>query len=81
MPSRIVSCSDGTLKLLFQRIPNEKSLRVRIPRTLAKINYRIHIDAIKDQIIPPRVIKAHPPVACAYLDPGSLSTFSVNDPE
>jgi hypothetical protein len=34
------------------------SLEWNLQRTLAKINYRIHTDAIKEQIIPPEVTKA-----------------------
>ena len=37
-----------------QRLSAEWSLQ----RTLAKINYRIHTDAIKEQIIPPEITKA-----------------------
>jgi len=45
----------------FQRLKEEeqknKSLEWNLQRTLAKINYRIHTDAIKDEIIPKIVTK------------------------
>jgi hypothetical protein len=45
----------------FQRLKQEEqqrlSLEWNLQRTLAKINYRIHTDAIKEQIIPPEVTK------------------------
>jgi hypothetical protein len=50
------------LILEFQRLQAEEqkrlSLEWNLQRTLAKINYRIHTDAIKKQIIPPIVTKA-----------------------
>jgi hypothetical protein len=46
----------------YQRLKIEEqqrlSLEWNLRRTLAKINYRIHTDAIKEQIIPPTVTKA-----------------------
>lgn len=46
----------------FQRLKIEESHRLLsgwdIKRTLSKINYRIHTDAIKDKLIPPMVSKA-----------------------
>ncbi|MDR1183903.1 MAG: KilA-N domain-containing protein, partial [Coriobacteriales bacterium] len=49
------------LILEFQRLQKEEqqrlSLEWNLQRTLAKINYRIHTDAIKEQIIPPEVTK------------------------
>ncbi|MCL1798955.1 MAG: KilA-N domain-containing protein [Eggerthellaceae bacterium] len=49
------------LILEFQRLQQEEqqrlSLEWNLQRTLAKINYRIHTDAIKEQIIPPEVTK------------------------
>ena len=46
----------------FQRLKedelNNKSLEWNLQRTLSKINYRIHTDAIKDEIIPKIVSKA-----------------------
>jgi hypothetical protein len=45
----------------FQRLKEEetraKSLEWNLQRTLSKINYRIHTDAIKDEIIPKEVTK------------------------
>jgi hypothetical protein len=45
----------------FQRLKEEenqnKSLEWNLQRTLAKINYRIHTDAIKETLIPPAVTK------------------------
>jgi hypothetical protein len=47
--------------LEFQRLQKEEQQRLSLgwdlQRTLAKINYRIHSDAIKEQIIPPEVTK------------------------
>lgn len=46
----------------FQRLKDEeaqtKSLEWNFQRTLAKVNYKIHTDSIKDRLIPPRVTKA-----------------------
>lgn len=43
----------------FQRLKNEESEKLRlgwdVKRTLAKINYKIHTDAIKAQLIPPNI--------------------------
>lgn len=45
----------------FQRLKQDENQRLKlewdIKRTLAKINYRIHTDAIKDKIIPPKVTR------------------------
>ena len=45
----------------FQRLKEEENIRLvlgwDIKRTLAKINYRIHTDAIKEHLIPPMVTK------------------------
>jgi hypothetical protein len=45
----------------FQRLKedeqNNKSLEWNLQRTLSKINYRIHTDAIKDEIIPKIITK------------------------
>ena len=49
------------LILEFQRLQKEEqqrlSLEWNLQRTLAKINYRIHTDAVKEQIIPPAITK------------------------
>lgn len=46
----------------FKRLKNEEqerlSLEWNLQRTISKINYRIHTDAIKEHIIPPVVTKA-----------------------
>jgi hypothetical protein len=45
----------------FQRLKDEENDRLKLDwnlqRTLAKINYRIHTDAIKEQLIPPSITK------------------------
>jgi hypothetical protein len=45
----------------FQRLKDEentgKNLEWNLQRTLSKINYRIHTDAIKEQLIPPAITK------------------------
>lgn len=46
----------------FQRLKNEESSRLKLEwnfqRTLAKVNYRIHTDAIKENLIPVELTKA-----------------------
>jgi len=46
----------------FQRLKDEENNRLKLDwnlqRTLAKINYRIHTDAIKDTLIPPSITKS-----------------------
>ena len=46
----------------FQRLKDEENDRLKLgwnlQRTLAKINYRIHTDAIKESLIPPAVTKS-----------------------
>jgi len=46
----------------FQRLKYEESrsmsLEWNFQRTLAKVNYKIHTDAVKERLIPPRVTKA-----------------------
>jgi len=45
----------------FQRLKDEENVRLslnwNLNRTLAKVNYRIHTDAIKETIIPPGITK------------------------
>lgn len=45
----------------FQRLKEEESNRQQLEwdlqRTLAKVNYRIHTDAIKENLIPPEIGK------------------------
>lgn len=47
----------------FQRLKDEENDRLQLgwnlQRTLAKINYRIHTDAIRDILIPPTLSKKH----------------------
>jgi KilA-N domain len=47
----------------FQRLKNEENLRYslnwNLQRTLAKINYRIHTDVIKERLLPPILNKKH----------------------
>lgn len=46
----------------FQRLKEDESrtqsLEWNLQRTLAKVNYKIHTDAIKDKLIPPRITRA-----------------------
>ena len=46
----------------FQRLKNEEAERLKsgwdIKRTLAKVNYRIHTDAVKKHLIPPYISKS-----------------------
>lgn len=46
----------------FQRLKeaeaNARSLEWNVQRTLAKVNYRIHTDAIKENLVPPALTKA-----------------------
>ena len=53
----------------FQRLKDEENDRLKLDwnlqRTLAKINYRIHTDAIKDTLIPPSITKAQATVVYA----------------
>lgn len=53
----------------FQRLKDEeaqsKSLEWNFQRTLAKVNYKIHTDAIKERLIPPRLTKVQTTVVYA----------------
>lgn len=46
----------------FQRLKDDESVRLKqdwnLQRTLSKINYRIHTDAVRDALIPPTVTQA-----------------------
>lgn len=46
----------------FQRLKNEEaratSLEWSVQRTLAKVNYKIHTDAVKERLVPPRLTPA-----------------------
>ena len=54
----------------FQRLKNEelsaKKLEWNLQRTLAKINYSIHTDAIKENLIPPALNKKQTSIIYAY---------------
>jgi hypothetical protein len=58
------SCTSSKLYIIkeFQRLKDGEaratSLEWNFQRTLTKINYRIHTDAIKEQLIPPQLTKA-----------------------
>jgi hypothetical protein len=58
----------------FQRLKDEENDRLQLgwnlQRTLAKINYRIHTDAIKETLIPPAVTKAQ--AAMVYAEEADL---------
>ena len=58
----------------FQRLKNEEVDRLKLgwnlQRTLAKINYRIHTDAIKETLIPPAVTTAQ--AAAVYASEADL---------
>ncbi len=53
----------------FQRLKEDESNRLKLEwnlqRTLSKINYRIHTDAIKEQLIPPTITKAQAAIVYA----------------
>ena len=53
----------------FQRLKDEENDRLRLgwnlQRTLAKVNYRIHTDAIRESLLPPEVTKAQAAVVYA----------------
>lgn len=58
----------------FQRLKeeenNQKNLQWNLQRTLAKINYKIHTDAIKEKIIPPELTKFQ--INCIYANEADL---------
>ena len=58
----------------FQRLKDEESratsLEWSFQRTLAKVNYRIHTDAIKERLVPPRLTAAQTSVI--YASEGDL---------
>jgi len=53
----------------FQRLKEDENSRLKqewnLQRTLSKINYRIHTDAIKEQLIPPTLTNAHAAIVYA----------------
>ncbi len=58
----------------FQRLKEDENNRLKhdwnLQRTLTKINYRIHTDAIKDTLIPPSITKAQ--AAAVYASEADL---------
>jgi hypothetical protein len=58
----------------FQRLKDEESDRLQLgwnlQRTLAKINYRIHTDAIKETLLPPAITKSQ--TALVYANEADL---------
>jgi len=58
----------------FQRLKDDENDRLKLEwnlqRTLAKINYRIHTDAIKDTLIPPTISKTQ--AAATYASEADL---------
>ncbi len=58
----------------FQRLKDEENDRLQLnwdlQRTLAKINYRIHTDAIKETLLPPTITKAQ--TALVYASEADL---------
>lgn len=58
----------------FQRLKDEENSRLKLEwnlqRTLSKINYRIHTDAIKESLIPPEVSKKQ--AALIYSDEADM---------
>src|ERR1039457_4139698 len=53
----------------FQRLKEDENDRLKLEwnlqRTLSKINYRIHTDAIKEKLIPPTITKAQSAIVYA----------------
>lgn len=58
----------------FQRLKDEENERLQLgwnlQRTLAKINYRIHTDAIKEKLIPPAITREQ--TSLVYANEGDL---------
>lgn len=58
----------------FQRLKEEESralsLEWNLQRTLAKVNYRIHTDAVKEKLIPPRLTNAR--ITAIYANEADL---------
>ncbi len=67
----------------FQRLKDDENDRLKLDwnlqRTLAKINYRIHTDAIKDTLIPPSITKPQAVRERGRLAHGISLHFSVSD--
>jgi hypothetical protein len=58
----------------FQRLKDDENDRLKLDwnlqRTLSKINYRIHTDAVRDTLIPAAVTKAQ--ASCVYAEKADL---------
>ncbi len=65
----------------FQRLKEEESrtlsLEWNLQRTLAKVNYRIHTDAVKEKLIPPRLTKAR--ITAIYANEADLLNVALFD--
>ncbi|MBM3494880.1 MAG: KilA-N domain-containing protein [Armatimonadetes bacterium] len=63
----------------FQRLKDEESARHRLEwdlqRTLAKVNYRIHTDAIRETLLPPEVTKAQ--AAAVYASEADIINIAL----
>ena len=63
----------------FQRLKEEENNRLNLgwnlQRTLAKINYRIHTDAIQEHLIPPELPKAK--INCVYASEADLLNMAL----
>lgn len=63
----------------FQRLKNEESKSLQLEwnfqRTLAKVNYRIHTDAIKENLIPPELNKQQ--VNAVYANEADLLNMAL----
>ncbi len=63
----------------FDRLKNEEvrrhSLEWNLQRTLSKINYRIHTDAIKEQVIPKEITRAQ--AAAVYASEADLMNVAL----
>lgn len=62
LPRGLARNSNFTCIVEFQRLKEEENDRLKLEwnlqRTLAKVNYRIHTDAIKENLIPPTISKS-----------------------
>jgi len=63
----------------FQRLKEEElsqqSLEWNVSRTLAKVNYRIHTDAIKEHLIPPKLSKQQ--ISLVYANEADLLNMAL----
>jgi len=63
----------------FQRLKNEENDRLKLEwnlqRTLAKVNYHIHTDAIKENLIPSEITKRH--ASFAYANEADLLNIAL----